>query len=130
MARELLTDSGSVFIQISDDNVHLIRNLCDEIFGPSNECSTIIWKKGTPTAKIIRNSFNYILWYAKDLTMLSAKAKKLFVERTGIEGSTEDPKKLALWGDFDNGESRPLTTKEKRNIVLTSEKAKIFREKK
>lgn len=127
LARELLADSGSVFIQISDDNVHLIRMLCDEVFGSENECATIVWKKGTPTAKIIRNSFNYILWYGKKIESLSTKIHKLFTERTGIEGSTEDPRKLALWGDFKNGETRPLTTDEKRNILATLENANIFR---
>ena len=127
LARELLSETGSVFIQISDENVHYIRQLCDEIFGHDNECATIVWKKGTPTAKLIRNSFNYLLWYAKDIERDSEKVHKLYVERSGIEGSTEDPRKLALWGEFNNGEVRPLTTDEKRGILATSQVAKIFR---
>lgn len=127
LARELLADSGSVFVQISDDNVHHVRELCDEIFGHENECATIVWKKGTPTAKIIRNSFNYLLWYAKDINAVSTKTHKLYLERTGVEGSTEDPKKLALWGEFNDGEVRPLTTEEKRSIQTVSQRAKIFR---
>jgi adenine-specific DNA-methyltransferase len=127
LAKELLADSGSVFIQISDENVHYIRSLCDEVFGHENECATIVWKKGTPTAKIVRNSFNYLLWYAKDIEAVGNRVHKLYVERTGIEGSTEDPKKLALWGDFKDGETRPLSTDEKRQIVQTSQIAKIFR---
>lgn len=127
LARELLADTGSVFIQISDENVHFIRMICDEVFGHNNECATIIWKKGTPTSKIIRNSFNYILWYAKDINQVDKKIHKLYSERTGIEGSTEDPRKLALWGEFKNGEVRPLTTDEKRAIIATAQNAKIFR---
>lgn len=127
LAKELLSESGSVFVQISDENVHFVRCLLDEVFGHENECATIVWKKGTPTAKIMRNSFNYLLWYGKDAEKVGEKSHKLFIERTGIEGSTEDPKKLALWGDFADGETRPLTTDEKRNILATSEKAKIFR---
>lgn len=127
LARELLADNGSVFIQISDANVHHIREVCDEIFGPENECATIVWKKGTPNAKIIRNSFNYLLWYCKDINKINKKVHKLYTERTGIEGSTEDPRKLALWGEFKNGEVRPLTTDEKRNIIGTREKADVFR---
>ena len=127
LARELLADSGSIFVQISDENVHYVREICDEVFGHENECATIVWKKGTPNAKIIRNSFNYILWYAKDIKCIGDKVHKLFTRRTGIEGSTEDPKKLALWGDFANGEERTLTTAEKRDIITTSEHAKIFR---
>lgn len=127
LAHEMLADSGSVFVQISNDNVHLVRSVLDEVFGKENECATIVWKKGTPTAKILRNSFNYLLWYGKNIAAVGNKAHKLFTERTGIEGSTEDPRKLALWGEFVNGEVRPLTTDEKRNIITTSEIAKVFR---
>ncbi len=125
VSRDLLTDSGSIFVQIADENVHLVRNILDEVFGRDNECATIVWKKGTPNAKIIRNSFNYILWYCKNINMV--KANKLYSRRTGIEGSSEDPKKLALWGDFHNGETRTLTTDEKRNIISTANNANIFR---
>ncbi len=125
LARTLLDDKGSVFVQISDENVHLIRCILDEVFDKNNEVATIVWKKGTPVSKTIRNSFNYLLWYAKDKKLV--ETRKLFFERTGIEGTTEDPKKLALWGDFENGEVRTLTTNEKRNIELTKEKAKVFR---
>ena len=125
LAREMLSESGSVFVQISDENVHLIRCILDEVFGKTNEVATIVWKKGTPISKTIRNSFNYILWYCKDIEKV--KSKKVFLERTGIEGSMEDPKKLALWGDFNNGETRTLSTEEKRNIQATKQSASIFR---
>jgi adenine-specific DNA-methyltransferase len=125
LARDLLDDEGSVFIQISDENVHLIRCVLDEVFSKENEVATIAWKKGTPVSKTIRNSFNYLLWYAKDKKQVDAR--KIFFERTGIEGTTEDPKKLALWGEFENGEIRTLTTDEKRNIESTKLKAKVFR---
>lgn len=125
LAREMLTESGSIFVQISDKNVHLVRILMDEIFKKENEVSTIVWQKGTPTAKHIRNSFNYLLWYAKNIEQL--KTNKLYYERTGIEGTTEDPRKLPLWGEFHNGETRTLTTDEKRNLYATKANAKIFR---
>ena len=47
MTRELLTESGSVFVQISDENLHYVRNLCDEIFGVENFVSQITVKKGS-----------------------------------------------------------------------------------
>jgi len=127
LARELLTESGSVFIQISDENVHLVRCVMDDVFKARNRCATIAWKKASPETKIVRNSFNYLIWYAKNVGELSKKTKKLFYERVGIEGTTEDPKKLALWADFPNGESRPLTTEEKRNIWGLPEGTKVFR---
>ena len=125
VAKELLKESGSCFVQISDDNVHLVRCLLDEVFGSDNECATIVWKKGTPDSKILRNSFNYLLWYAKDIDNI--KSRKLFDFRKGDEGSTEDPVKLALWGEFENGEERTLTPNEKRGILATRQKAKVFR---
>ncbi|GAL95910.1 DNA methyltransferase [Microcystis aeruginosa] len=125
LARELLTDSGSVFVQISDENVHHVRELMDEVFGGENFVSTIVWKKGTPNSKTIRNAFNYLLWYSKNINQV--KANKLFYQRTGIEGTTEDAQKLALWGEFLNGEIRTLTTEEKRSILTTKDKCKVFR---
>jgi len=127
LAKELLHESGSCFVQISDENVHLVRVVLDEVFQRENECASIAWKKGTPTSNIIRNSFNYLLWYAKDIKKITGKTKKLFLERTGIEGTTEDPKKLALWGEFNTGEIRQLTTEEKRNLIATSQICRIFR---
>jgi len=125
LARELLHESGSVFVQISDENIHLVRCVLDEVFERENEVATIAWKKGTPTKKTIRNAFNYLLWYCKDINKV--KSHKLFTERIGIEGTTEDPKKLALWGEFEDGEARTLTTDEKRNIIGTRENARVFR---
>lgn len=126
LARDLLHDEGSIFVQISDENVHHVRETLDEVFGAHNQCSTIVWKKGTSDTTTIRNAFNYLLWYTKDLNRATSTIHKLFVERLGNEGSTEDPRKLALWGDFNDG-TRPLTTEEKRNIVETRDRGRIFR---
>jgi adenine-specific DNA-methyltransferase len=125
LAKELLDESGSVFIQISDENMHLIKTLLDEVFGPKNKVATIAWKKGAPVSKIIKNSFNYLLWYAKDKDKI--KSNKLYEERVGDEGTTEDPRKLALWAEFKSGEIRTLTTDEKRNLRGLPEGTRIFR---
>ena len=125
VARDLLTESGSVFVQISDENVHLLRTLVDEVFGPQNAVATIVWKKGAPSSKTIKNAFNYILWYAKDVD--ACKVRKLYRSREVNEGSTEDPKKLALWGELPDGITRPLTTDEKRAPWLVPEGTRVFR---
>src|SRR6185436_3260679 len=56
LARDLLTPSGSVFVQISDENVHHLRELLDEVFGSENFCSLISFRKtagaSSPTAKV------------------------------------------------------------------------------
>lgn len=126
VAKDLLADSGSIFVQISDTNVNLVRSLLDEVFGPDNKASTIIYRKASPDANFLRNTFNYLLWYVKDIKSAKHKVRKLFADRRGDEGTTEDPKKLALWGEFPEGE-RTLTTDEKRDILNTRKTAKVFR---
>lgn len=84
LARELLTESGSCFVQISDDNVHLVRNLMDEVFGSENFVSQIVYQKtsgaGSPGELLAPAAVvDYILWYAKDRE--SVKYRKLFEEK-------------------------------------------------
>ena len=92
VARELLTESGSVFVQISDDNVHLIRNLMDEVFGADNFVSQIFAKKttgaGAPAELLAPPSVgDYVVWYSKDNAR--KKFRKLFIEKDfGGEGTT------------------------------------------
>ena len=79
LARELLTQSGSVFVQINADNVHLVRNLLDEIFGGENFVSQIIYTKTTgQTSDTLANVTDFIVWYAKDIEQV--KVRQLFVD--------------------------------------------------
>lgn len=125
VCRELLHESGSIFVQISNENVHLIRSLLDEVFGAENAIATIVWKKGAPRSRTIKNAFNYLLWYAVDLDQ--CKPQKVFRAREANEGSTEDPRKLALWGELLDYTVRTLTTDEKRAPWLVPEGTRIFR---
>ena len=80
MARELLSESGSVFVQISDENVPLVRNLLDEVFGSENFVSQIIYTKTSGfTANTIGNVADFIIWYAKDIDKI--KIRKLFIDK-------------------------------------------------
>jgi adenine-specific DNA-methyltransferase len=66
VARDLLADSGSIFLQISDENVHLVRTLLDEVFGEDNYCGEIAFSKTTGlTSRLIASTFDYLLWYGK-----------------------------------------------------------------
>lgn len=88
VARELLTQSGSVFVQISDENVHLVRNLMDEVFGGENFVSQIIYTKTSGfTTSTISNVADYIIWYAKDLE--NVKVRKLFVDKDYLVDGSE-----------------------------------------
>lgn len=109
LAKELLTQSGSVFVQISDDNVHLVRNLLDEVFGSENFVSQIVYKKtsgaGSPGALTsIASVHDYILWYAKDKTQY--KFRKLTVPKV-FGGDGSDAYKMIELAD-----GRRLTIKE------------------
>ena len=67
LARELLSESGSVFVQISDENVHLIRDLMDEIFGALNFCNMISFvKTGGKASQLLDTVDDFLLWYASD----------------------------------------------------------------
>ncbi|MCH8037409.1 MAG: site-specific DNA-methyltransferase, partial [Proteobacteria bacterium] len=79
--------SGSVFVQISDDNVHHIREIADEVFGAKNFLSIIAFTKaagGLQAANRIGTITDYIAWYAKDSE--EVKFRRLFQEKTDAEG--------------------------------------------
>ena len=77
VARDLLTDSGSIFVQIGDENVHLIRVVLDEIFGESNFVSQITFRKTSPlNSGYIARINDYVLWFAKNREL--AKFRRLF----------------------------------------------------
>lgn len=80
IARDLLSSSGSIFIQIGDENVHRVRLLMDEIFGEENFNSQISFKKTLPLGSSgLANICDYILWYAKYLP--SIKYRDLFLDK-------------------------------------------------
>jgi adenine-specific DNA-methyltransferase len=83
-ARELLTPSGSVFVQISDENVHSVRCVLDEIFGSENFIALITFGKTSgATAQYLQTVADYVLWYARDSERV--KYRDLY-EIKGFEG--------------------------------------------
>ena len=88
LARDLLTDSGSCFVQISMDNVHRVRALMDEVFGADNCVSMISYAttSGNESATLDRAG-DYILWYAKDKALV--KYRDLYKKKElGGEGAS------------------------------------------
>ena len=80
VARDLLTDSGSIFVQIGDENVHRVRELMDEVFGESNFVSLVVFQKsGGLTSEHIASVSDFILWYAKSRD--NVKSRNLFRRR-------------------------------------------------
>ena len=75
VARDLLSESGSVFVQIGDENVHRVRTLMDELFGPNNAISQIPFRTTTGrTGGTIAGAVNYILWYGRDKTSVKYRS--------------------------------------------------------
>ena len=85
VARELLTESGSVFVQIGDENVHKVRAVMDEVFGEENFISEIVTKKsGGMGQALVDNVFDFILWYGRNKE--SVKYRPLFEIREFTSG--------------------------------------------
>ena len=84
VARELLTESGSVFIQIGDENVHLIRNILDEVFGSENFVAIIRFRKKTMPlgGTFLERMGDFIVWYAKDINIAKAKYRKILIQQS------------------------------------------------
>ena len=82
LTRELLTESGSCFVQISDENLHYVRELMDEVFGTKNFISIISIRKTTSqgTAVLLGTTTDFLVWYARDRN--SPKYRQIFSQRS------------------------------------------------
>lgn len=81
LARELLHESGSVFVQISDENLHLVRNILDDIFGAKNFIRIIAFRKtGAQPSEIPAANYDFIVWYARSSKFV--KTNKIFTPKT------------------------------------------------
>lgn len=82
LARRLLTESGSMFIQISSANLHRVSLILDEVFGEENRMPIIKYKTGKTNSKTISRTGDYLLWYSKDKENAEVAFNKLYVERS------------------------------------------------
>jgi adenine-specific DNA-methyltransferase len=107
LARDLLSDSGSIFVQIGDENVHRVRAVMDEVFGEGNFISIITTKKsGGMVQAYIDNISDYVIWYAKDSTCTKYSAP--FVEKDLQEGAGARYRSI----QSEDGKIRPLKAEE------------------
>ncbi len=113
VAYELLADSGSIFVQISDENVHLVRSLLDEVFGSENIVSTITWTRGGMTSSTSLSSvFDYLLWYAKDKKQM--KYNQLWLERD--ERKPDPLLGTYTYVELEDGTRRGMTSEERESF--------------
>jgi adenine-specific DNA-methyltransferase len=121
-ARELLTETGSVFMQIGDENVHLVRCLMDEVLGSENYCGQITFYKTTSqTSVLIGSTVDYILWFAKNREVV--KFRQIYRDKS-IE---EDRAGVYNWIQLPDGTRRRMTKEEKVAPESLPTGAKIFR---
>jgi len=86
VARDLLTETGSIILQIGDENVHLVRSVLDEVFGAENFISQITVRKTTSEgSSLIGSTCDFLLWYGKDKTRTKFRA----IYRPRGEGAEE-----------------------------------------
>ncbi len=123
VACELLTDSGSVFIQISEKNVHQVRCLLDEVFGHDNFVATITVARGNTTSSIgLPLVADYLLWYAKNKKEI--KYRQLYMKR---DERTPDPLlKSYTQVELSDGTRRGMTQKEIENPALLPQESRRF----
>jgi len=119
LARELLSDTGSVFVQISDENLHHVKELMDESFGVNNFCGLISFKKTSGQASsLIAGICDYLLWYGKNKS--KTKYNRLYL---ALGKDVSDDSYNCI--ESTDGNWRRLTASEARN-----NKVKIFTDEK
>jgi len=121
MVRELLTDSGSIFVQISDENLHRVRCMMDEVFGASNFVSVITFVKTTSaTGEHLGTISDYILWYARD--KVKVKFKRIYLTKElGEEGTSQ-----YVYAETPSGETRRLSGDEQNDFAGLPDDWTIF----
>jgi len=107
VARDLLTDSGSIFVQIGDENVHRVRGLMDEVFGDDNHLATISFQKtGSTDQALLPQTVDYLLVFARSIG--NVKYRQLYLERSRGTLALERYDTILEPG----GTTRPITREE------------------
>ena len=123
VAYELLADSGSIFVQISDENVHRVRCILDEVFGDTNFVSTITWVRANMTSSTeLASISDYLLWYARDKDQM--RYNQLWME---WDEHTADPLlKSYTQVELEDGTRRGMTRDEQENPGLLPVNSRRF----
>lgn len=122
LARELLSETGSIFVQIGDENVHLVRCLMDEVFGNENFVSLISYRTSIGLGSaLLDNVNNYLLWYRRkrgqDVTY-----RPLFKQlMPGVEGATR-----YSYVELSDGMQRLLTDEERGDLGSLPSESRLF----
>jgi adenine-specific DNA-methyltransferase len=122
VARELLGETGSVFVQIGDANLHLVRSILDEVFGAANSCALITFRKtSSATGELLAGVADYLLWYAKDKEHV--KYRPLYLDKAvGGPGAS-----AYSYVQLPDGTRRSMVAAERTNASLLPVGARVFR---
>lgn len=121
LAQQLLSDTGSIFVQISDTNLHLVRILMDEVFNVKNFVSLISFQTTSGFAtKTLASLGDYLIWYAKDKKNI--KVRKLFQEQPVILGEGN-----ARWLLLPDDSYRGISSAEKRGEELLPTGTRLYK---
>lgn len=112
LARDLLTDSGSIFVQIGDENVHTVKSLMIEIFGYNNYINTIVIKKKGSTL-ITESMFDFLLWFSKNKS--NTKVNKLLEFRKSPDDDSKFNTLISQEGEMVR--IKNITQKEINNLI-------------
>lgn len=122
VARDLLSDSGSIFVQIGDENVHRIRAVLDEVFGVDNFCTEICFATTSGlSGNLLSNQFNFLLWYAKSYP--DVKYRQPYKPK----GLKEDVGSRYTRLELTNGTRRFMLKNERGDEESVPEGARIYR---
>ncbi|MGG1574529.1 site-specific DNA-methyltransferase [Fictibacillus sp. NRS-1165] len=127
VSRTLLTESGSIFVQISDENVHLVRSILDEVYGRENFIAIIPFRKKTMPfgANFLEQMADYIIWYAKNKFDSDgkpyAKYRQLYLNQN-VEGEFHH-----CWYELPDGTRHRMTKKQIDNHSLLPDGARVYR---
>jgi len=122
IARELLSETGSIFVQIGDENVHLVRCLMDEVFGSENFVAEIMFRKISARSGLLLDSVvDYILWFGKSTKNI--KYRSLFSQKEVVDSIIA---KRFPYLELPNGIRRPLTADEQENPSLLPKGSHLF----
>jgi adenine-specific DNA-methyltransferase len=123
LARELMAETASIFVQISDENLPHVQELMDEVFGHENRCDLIIFRKtGTQSSQLLGSVGDFLLWYAKD------KKKVTFHPLFFVQDIPPSDEPYYVNLELIDGTTRRMSPEEQRREVALPKGSRIFRQ--
>jgi adenine-specific DNA-methyltransferase len=118
LSRDLLESNGSIFVQISDDNLHHVIEVMDEIFGEKNRCGLIAFRTtGGQSSALLSSSTDFLVWYAKDKELARKKFHNPLIPKTGGADDGSGQYVFVEPRDFST-DPRPMTDEELEGAAI------------